>query len=206
MGRLIRGRRDNQDNPSGPPGSVVKWVAEPVLGSARGEMGEQMTRRCMLAALGWVAAFFLVLAAGTDAGYAQKKLSFKHDTLRIVKQAGGRYTFQIELARTPAQRQQGLMFRERLAVDAGMLFDYEKPQPVAMWMKNTYVPLDMIFIDGTGIITHIAKRAVPLSLQPISSNGPVRAVLEVNGGITDHLGIRVGDEVRHAIFGNDHKR
>ena len=96
--------------------------------------------------------------------------------------------------------------RESLAADAGMLFDYERPQPVAMWMKNTYIPLDMIFIDNDGIITHISTRAVPLSLQPISSKGPVRAVLEVNGGITDHLGITVGDEVRHAIFGNDHKR
>ncbi|RVU34268.1 DUF192 domain-containing protein [Hwanghaeella grinnelliae] len=160
----------------------------------------------MLSALGWAAVLCFVFLAGIDGGYAQKKLDFKQDSLRIVKQAGGRYTFQIELARTPAQRQQGLMFRERMAPDAGMLFDYERPQPVAMWMKNTYIPLDMIFIDGAGIISHISKRAVPLSLQPISSNGPVRAVLEVNGGITDHLGIRVGDEVRHAIFGNDHKR
>lgn len=165
-----------------------------------------MTRRIMLSALGWAVAFCFVFLAGIDGGHAQKKLSFKQDTLRVVKQAGGRYTFQIELARTPAQRQQGLMFRERLAPDAGMLFDYEKPQPVAMWMKNTYIPLDMIFINGEGIITHISTRAVPLSLQPISSKGPVRAVLEVNGGITDHLGISVGDEVRHAIFGNDHKR
>lgn len=165
-----------------------------------------MTRRRMLAAFGLAAAFCFALLAGIDGGYAQKRLDFKQDTLIVVKQSGGRYTFQIELARTPAQRQQGLMFRERLAPDAGMLFDYEKPQPIAMWMKNTYVPLDMIFIDADGIVTHIAKRAVPLSLQPISSNGPVRAVLEVNGGITDHLGISVGDEVRHAIFGNDHKR
>lgn len=165
-----------------------------------------MTRRRMLAALGWAAALIIVFLAGIDGGYAQKKLDFKQDTLLVVKQAGGRYTFEIELARTPAQRQQGLMFREKLAANAGMLFDYERPQPVAMWMKNTYVPLDILFIDGSGIITHIAKRAVPLSLQPISSNGPVRAVLEVNGGITDHLGIRVGDEVRHPIFGNDQKR
>ncbi len=165
-----------------------------------------MTRRFALVAFGLAAAVLVTLFAVPESGYAQKKLDFKQDTLLVVKQAGGRYTFQIELARTPAQRQQGLMFRERLAVDAGMLFDYEKPQPVAMWMKNTYVPLDMIFIDGAGIITHISKRAVPLSLQPISSNGPVRAVLEVNGGISDHLGIRIGDEVRHAIFGNDHKR
>jgi len=165
-----------------------------------------MVRRHVLTALGLAVAIIVALFAGPEHGYAQKKLDFKQDTLLVVKQAGGRYTFQIELARTPAQRQQGLMFRERLAADAGMLFDYDRPQPVAMWMKNTYVPLDMIFIDGAGIITHISKRAVPLSLQPISSNGPVRAVLEVNGGITDHLGIRVGDEVRHAIFGNDHKR
>ena len=75
-----------------------------------------------------------------------------------------------------------------------------------MWMKNTYIPLDMLFIDQDGIITHIAQRAVPLSLQPISSNGPVRAVLEVNGGIVDRYDIKVGDEVRHKIFGNHTKR
>lgn len=166
-----------------------------------------MTRRRMFAAMGLVAAIIVAYFAALDGSYAQQKnLSFKKDTLQVVKQTGGRYRFQIELARTPAQRQQGLMFRERLAADEGMLFDYERPQPIAMWMKNTYVPLDMIFIDADGTITHIAKRAVPFSLQPISSNGPVRAVLEVNGGITDHLGIRIGDEVRHAIFGNDQKR
>ncbi len=165
-----------------------------------------MTRRRFFTLFGVIAVAFFAFFIAPESGYAQKNLSFKKDTLRVVKQSGGRYKFNIELARTPAQRQQGLMFREKLPVNSGMLFDYDKAQPISMWMKNTYIPLDMIFINNKGVITHIAKRSVPLSLMPISSNGSVRAVLEVNGGLTDHLGIREGDEVRHAIFGNDKKR
>lgn len=153
---------------------------------------------------GLVLVFALVL--WTPAVAQQQKLNFATGTVKVVKQRGGRHTFNVEIARSPAQRRQGLMFREKLAADAGMLFDYIKPQPISMWMKNTYIPLDMMFIDRDGIITHIAERAVPYSLQPISSNGPVRAVLEVNGGIVSRFQIQVGDEVRHKIFGNHTKR
>ena len=161
-----------------------------------------MTRRSVIATL------FLAFAAllWTPASAQQQNLNFAKGTVKIVKKAGGRHTFNVEIARSPAQRRQGLMFRERMAADAGMLFDYQQAQPISMWMKNTYIPLDMIFIDQDGIISHISERAVPLSLQPISSNGPVRAVLEVNGGIVDRFNIKVGDEVRHKIFGNHTKR
>ena len=89
----------------------------------------------------------------------------------------------------------GLMFRTALAPDAGMLFLYPTPRETSFWMQNTYLPLDMLFIDEDGVIRHIAERTVPLSTTPVPSNGPVRAVLEVNGGTSDRLGIAVGDRV-----------
>jgi len=112
------------------------------------------------------------------------------------------HRFVVEVAETDDQRQQGLMFRERMHPNAGMLFDYGTPQVVQMWMKNTYIPLDMIFIDSTGVIQHIVERTVPHSLQAISSQKRVRGVLEVNAGTVLRLGLRVGDKVIHPIFQN----
>lgn len=117
--------------------------------------------------------------------------------------AGGqRYAFKIEMAVTPAQRSRGLMNRSELAPDAGMLFDYGEPRYVSFWMKDTLIPLDMIFIKNDGRIARIAKRTVPLSLAAVPSGEPVRAVLEVIGGTADRLGIGPGDTVIHPIFGN----
>ena len=117
--------------------------------------------------------------------------------------AGGeRYTFKIEMAITPAERSRGLMNRRALAPDAGMLFDYGRPRYVSFWMKDTLIPLDMIFIKGDGRIARIAKRTIPFSLAAVPSGEPVRAVLEVIGGTADRLGIGPGDTVVHPIFGN----
>lgn len=117
--------------------------------------------------------------------------------------AGGeRHAFKIEMAVTPAQRSRGLMNRSELAPDAGMLFDYGTPRFVSFWMKDTLIPLDMIFIRNDGRIARIAKRTIPLSLAAVPSGEPVRAVLEVIGGTADRLGIVPGDTVIHPIFGN----
>ena len=114
--------------------------------------------------------------------------------------ADDRLEFQVELALTPEQRSRGLMFRTELAEDEGMLFDFGTPRPVGMWMRNTYIPLDMLFIDADGRITRIEANAEPLSERTISSGGPVRAVLELPGGITEKLGIEPGDRVLHPLF------
>lgn len=106
----------------------------------------------------------------------------------------------IELAVTPAERAKGLMYRAQLAPDAGMLFDFEVDQPVYMWMKNTYIPLDMLFIRADGRVASIATDTTPLSTETISSGGPVRAVLELPAGTVRARGIAVGDRVRHRLF------
>lgn len=113
---------------------------------------------------------------------------------------GTEHRFTVELANTPEQRERGLMYRKNLAPNAGMLFDFEESQVVAFWMRNTLIPLDMLFIDSVGRIVRIAERTVPLSETPISSGESVRAVLELNGGTAARLRIKVGDVVIHPIF------
>jgi uncharacterized membrane protein (UPF0127 family) len=112
----------------------------------------------------------------------------------------GRHPFQVELARNDADRAQGLMFRRNLAADRGMLFDFGRVQPISMWMQNTYIPLDMVFIRADGTIARIAENAEPLSTRPIPSGEPVLAVLEVIGGTASRLGLRAGDRVEHPLF------
>lgn len=111
-----------------------------------------------------------------------------------------RHHFTIEIAETPEQVRRGLMFRADLADDAGMLFDYDPPTHVSMWMKNTLIPLDMLFVDENGVIGRIAAWTTPLSTEPIPSGGPVRAVIELKGGITERLGIKAGHKIVHPIF------
>ncbi len=113
---------------------------------------------------------------------------------------GSEHRFTVELASTPEERAQGLMFRKALAPDAGMLFDFKELGPVAMWMKDTLIPLDMLFISRDGRIVRVAERTVPLTLTPIPSGEPVLAVLEVNSGTTARLGIKPGDRAIHPIF------
>ena len=123
-----------------------------------------------------------------------------HEAPLIIEASGGRFEFQIELAKTPAERARGLMFRESLADDHGMLFDFGRPQPVTMWMRNTLIPLDILFIRSDGLISRIARDAQPLSDRIVESGGPVRAVLELRGGITAERDIEPGDRIIHPLF------
>jgi uncharacterized membrane protein (UPF0127 family) len=120
-------------------------------------------------------------------------------TLEIASRTGV-HSFAVEMAVTDEQRARGLMYRRELPEGRGMLFDFFREQAITMWMQNTYIPLDMIFIRGDGRILSIAENTEPLSTRVISSGGPARAVLEVIGGTVKKLGIRPGDRVSHAIF------
>jgi uncharacterized membrane protein (UPF0127 family) len=142
------------------------------------------------------------LAMGlTRVSFGAELQRFPASELTILS-ATGRHRFKVEVAETPAQMTQGLMFRRSLAPDAGMLFDYKQPTAATMWMRNTLIPLDMLFVDAQGRIVNIHQRAVPESLDVIAAAAPVRAVIELNGGTAARLGIAPGDQVVHPIFGN----
>lgn len=118
------------------------------------------------------------------------------DRIALEIRSGARvHPFTVEVARTEAEQAQGLMFRERLAPNAGMLFPFSPPRPASFWMKNTLIPLDMIFIRADGTIARIAAKTVPHSLEPVGVTEPVAAVLEIPGGRAAELGIREGDRV-----------
>jgi len=118
-----------------------------------------------------------------------------------IESGSGTLSFEVELAVSPDQRRQGLMFRESLDSDQGMLFDFGRTAPVTMWMRNTFISLDILFIDADGRIARIVADTEPLSDAVIGSGGPVRAVLELPAGTSADLGIAVGDRVVHPIFG-----
>ena len=124
-------------------------------------------------------------------------------TSRLTIQSGGKsHAFIVELAETDTQRNIGLMHRNVLADDRGMLFDFQSEQPVRFWMRNTFISLDMIFIRSTGEIAAIAENTVPHSDKPVGPQQPVQAVLEVPGGTSARLGLKSGDIVHHRIFRN----
>jgi uncharacterized protein len=118
----------------------------------------------------------------------------------VVDTAGGEVRFTVELVDTPETRSRGLMFRTELPAGHGMLFDFKEDQHVAFWMRNTLIPLDMVFIDSRGRIARIHERARPHDETAIPSVMPVQAVLEIAGGEARRLGLTVGDTVRHPIF------
>ena len=118
----------------------------------------------------------------------------------VIETAKGQRSFDVEVVREESARNRGLMFRHAMPADHGMLFDYDPPQNIAFWMKNTYIPLDIIFIGADGRIITIAQNTTPLSLERIPSGGSARGVLEINGGVSAKLGIAVGDRVRHRLF------
>ena len=112
-----------------------------------------------------------------------------------IESADARHHFFVEVALTDRQWSRGLMFRKDMAHDRGMLFRYDGARTVAMWMKNTFIPLDMVFVGADGRIKRIAENTTPLSLETIYSGGPVAAVIELNGGTARRLGIAPGDRV-----------
>ncbi len=114
--------------------------------------------------------------------------------------ASGRHVFQVEVMRTPDERAKGLMFRRFMPADRGMLFDFQRTEPVAMWMQNTFISLDMVFIRSDGTVARVAERTEPLSTRTIPSGEPVLSVLEVNGGIAEKIGLKAGDRVEHGLF------
>ena len=117
-----------------------------------------------------------------------------------IRTAGGRPAFHIRIADTPARQELGLMYVTRLPADEGMLFPQQQPQIMSMWMKNTYIPLDMLFIDRRGRIVCLLANTEPQSLKILSCNKPVKAVLEIGGGEAAERGIHVGDRVVHTLF------
>lgn len=142
-----------------------------------------------------------LVLAGPALIHAQT-LQFPSDRLSIV--SGDReHVIQVEVARTPAQLSQGLMFRRKMAKDAGMVFIFPKTEIIVMWMKNTLIPLDMLFVGADGRIRHIHERAVPKSLARISSGEPALVVIELNGGTAARLGLKKNDLVRFAPLGTN---
>jgi uncharacterized protein len=144
----------------------------------------------------WAALAFVVFLAASASVLAQ---AGERDSLEIVTSTG-RHAFQVEIADNDATRERGLMDRRFMAADHGMLFEFDREAPVSFWMKNTYIPLDMIFIAPSGVVTHIAANAEPLSERVIPSGNPCIAVLELNGGMAASIGLKVGDKVRHPFF------
>jgi len=144
------------------------------------------TRRLLI-----LAALLLPVLIGPQARALE---SYQTAQLTIDTAAGPR-KFAVEVALTEPQREQGLMYRRSMAPDAGMLFDMGGMQTVMMWMKNTLIPLDMLFLDQSGRIVDLHERAVPLSLETIATRAPARYVIELNGGTVERLGIKIGDRV-----------
>jgi uncharacterized membrane protein (UPF0127 family) len=119
----------------------------------------------------------------------------------VLHTAKGDFAFNVEIADDGAERAQGLMFRDHLAADAGMLFDYGREQLASFWMQNTLIPLDMIFIGADGVVKNIHVNARPLDTTSIPSGVPVRFVLEIPGGRSVEIGLAIGDHVDHPLVG-----
>ncbi|MEH3147304.1 MAG: DUF192 domain-containing protein [Methylobacterium frigidaeris] len=145
------------------------------------------------------AAHAVLLTLLVVAGAARAAEPSPTEPLAVVAR-DGRHAFRVEVMRTDADRSRGLMFRRSMAADHGMLFDFERVEPVTMWMKNTYLPLDMLFIRADGTVARIAADTEPLSTRTIPSGEPVLGVLELNAGTAAKLGLRAGDRVEHPLF------
>lgn len=144
--------------------------------------------------------FFLSLMTCQVSFASEQRASFERDQL-LIKSAGNEHTFDVEIAITDDQRARGLMYRRKMPAQHGMLFLFDTNQVVTMWMKNTFIPLDILFIDKNGLIMHMAKSTVPESLAHISSKVPVISVLELNAGTADRLNIQLGDQIDYRFFG-----
>lgn len=166
-------------------------------------------RRLPFFAQAWLATLVLVagLLAACSASPPPKPVDDPRNPVGafsdlVVETSTGKHHFQVELADTPEARDLGLMYRTHLAPDKGMLFDFGAPEPVSFWMKNTLIPLDMVFIGADGRVVNVAANAIPGDLTPIDSDGAVTGVLEIPGGEASKLDIEPGDIVRHRMFGN----
>ena len=142
-----------------------------------------------------LAAALTVLPLAADAACQSDRVELRGDF--------GTARFRVDVADDPAERGQGLMNVPEMAASKGMLFIYERPQRATFWMKNTLIPLDMIFLDETGTVTHVHADAVPLDETTIDGGDGVLAVLEINGGLAEAIGIAVGDELRHPALEAD---
>ena len=129
----------------------------------------------------------------------QSAHAMRLETVKLIT-ARGTHTIDVEVTETPAEKAQGLMFRTRLADTGGMLFFYDTPQEITMWMRNTYIPLDMVFIRADGVVHRIEARTEPLSENIVASKGDVTACLELAGGAAERLGLKPGDKVEHHFF------
>ena len=155
-----------------------------------------MTRRFLL-----LLALLLPSLAAAQPGVDRPQPKLRVEPMTIVTRDGTRHALRVEMAVRPEDQTIGMMFRTSMEPDEGMLFDWGQPRESAMWMRNTLIPLDMVFIAADGRVHHIHERAVPQSLATIESRGPVRATLELQGGAAERLNLRVGDRVEHRIFG-----
>jgi uncharacterized membrane protein (UPF0127 family) len=152
-------------------------------------------RRNVVAML--VVATLFCSAVRAQMGPIEDLAAFPHGKLEIAEGRKVKHTLEVWLADTPGRQAQGLMFVRSLPSLRGMLFVHESPEPMSMWMKNTYIPLDMVFIDSFGRIQQIIEQTTPHSLAIITSKEPARAVLEIAGGEAKHLGLHPGQRVIH---------
>jgi uncharacterized protein len=156
--------------------------------------------RAWRAAMSVAALLFLQCLAGTacaQSGPIEDLAAFPRDKLEIADGQKVKHVFEVWLADTPRRQQQGLMFVRALPDLRGMLFVHEQPKEISMWMKNTYIPLDMVFIDDQNRIQQIIADATPHSLAIIRSDKPARAVLEIAGGEAHRLGLHPGQRISH---------
>jgi uncharacterized protein len=168
------------------PGAFLRAASR----RGRGRIRYVLLQLCLI---GLLDGMILVRAAPGLAGEG------KFEPLMIVT-ATGSHNFSVEVMRTQPELEKGLMFRKSMPEDHGMLFDFQREQSVMMWMKNTLIPLDMIFIAKTGRVVGIVANAKPMSEQILTVLEPTDAVLELDGGIAGKIGLKVGDIVRDPIF------
>jgi uncharacterized membrane protein (UPF0127 family) len=172
--------------------SIWRLASGEAMRRAEGRERAAHERRC--GPLGSVFAFIALWLAfalpGFDATTSPARAAEPPQRLEIVS-ANGPHVFEVELARNPAEREKGLMFRRYMP---------NNPEPATMWMENTYIPLDMLFIRADGTVARIETNTEPLSRRVIAAGEPVLGVLELNGGVCDELGIKAGDKVVHPMF------
>jgi uncharacterized membrane protein (UPF0127 family) len=150
------------------------------------------------AAFNAVLFMFCVLFLGTVAATVSQA-DMRRDTLTLITSSGAT-NFDIEIANTPEEKARGLMFRRTLGDRAGMLFPYEPAQEATMWMRNTYIPLDMVFIRADGVVHRVEANTEPFSERIIESRGNVAAVLELAAGTAAKIGLKAGDRAEQAMF------